>query len=362
MKKLTIVCAALFAVSLAVFTGCAKKEKGATVELALITDSGTINDKSFNQGAWEGLVKYAEENKIPYKYYQPAEVSDDAYLATIDLAVTGGAKVIVTPGFLFETAVFVAQDRYTEAKFILVDGSPHNADYSQAKVGPNTVGITYAEDQAGFLAGYAAVKDGYRKLGFVGGMAVPAVIRYGYGYVQGADYAAKELGLSPGSVTINYHYTGAFIPSPETQSQAAAWYNDGVEVIFAAAGGAGNSVLAAAQQANKKAIGVDVDQSTESPSVITSAMKGVTVSVYDSIGAFYKGNFPGGQNLVFEAKNNGVGLPLETSKFSSFTKSDYDNIFALLANGTIPRQLDDPTANGSPSVLPVSVVRVTEIR
>ncbi|MCL2486378.1 MAG: BMP family ABC transporter substrate-binding protein, partial [Oscillospiraceae bacterium] len=150
-------------------------------ELALVTDLGTIDDKSFNQGSWEGLVKYAEENEISHKYYQPTEQSDDAYLTAIELAVTGGAKVIVTPGYLFETPIYIAQDRYPEVNFILIDGVPHDADYADFKTGDNAVGILYAEDQAGFLAGYAAVKDGYRKLGFVGGMAVPAVIRFGYG-------------------------------------------------------------------------------------------------------------------------------------------------------------------------------------
>lgn len=372
MKKLMGLWVVLLALAV-LAAGCTKKSTanenattntaaGQSSELALITDSGTINDKSFNQGAWEGLVKYAEENNLSYKYYQPAESSDDAFLSAIDLAVRGGAKVVVTPGFLFESAVFVAQDRYTDVQFILVDGSPHSPDYSQSKVGANTVGITYAEDQAGFLAGYAAVKDGYRKLGYVGGMAVPSVIRYGYGYVLGAEYAAKELGLAPGSVTINYHYTGAFIPSPEAQSLAASWYNSGVEVIFAAAGGAGNSVFAASQQANKMAIGVDVDQSGESPTIITSALKGIRSSVYDCIVAFYQGSFPGGQNIVFEAKNEGVGLPLETSKFTAFTEADYQKIFALLADGSIPRQFDDPEAKGSPSVLPLSIVQVSEVK
>ncbi|MDR2650612.1 MAG: BMP family ABC transporter substrate-binding protein, partial [Clostridiales bacterium] len=163
-------------------------------DLALITDLGTIDDKSFNQGAWEGLKQYADEKNITHKYYQPTEQSDDAYLNGIDLAVSGGAKVIVTPGYLFETPVYTAQERYPDVKFILVDGNPHDADYNY-KTGANSVGITYAEEQAGFLAGYAAVKDGMTKLGFMGGMAVPAVIRYGYGFVQGADYAGKEIGL-----------------------------------------------------------------------------------------------------------------------------------------------------------------------
>jgi basic membrane protein A len=308
------------------------------------------------------LVQYAREKNISHKYYQPAEQSDDSYLTTIDLAVRGGAKVIVTPGFLFEVPIFTAQDRYPNVNFVLVDGVPHDASYSTFKTANNTVGILYAEDQAGFLAGYAIVKDGERRLGFVGGMAVPAVVRFGYGFVQGAEYAAKELGLAPGSVTINYHYTGHFGATPEVQTLAASWYNSGIDVIFVAGGANGNSVMAAAEQVGKKVIGVDVDQSGESPTVISSAMKGLRPSVYDSIAAFYNNRFPGGTTQIFEAKNNGVGLPMATSKFRNFKQADYDVIFKALADGRIPRMMDDPAAEGSPRVVPVTITRVIEVR
>jgi len=360
MKKILLILLTIFVL----LSGCSKqqnkKNKG-TFNIALITDLGTIDDKSFNQGAWEGLVKYAKEKGISHKYYQPADQSHDAYLAAIDLAVRGGAKVIVTPGYLFETPVFIAQDRYPNVNFILVDGVPHSADYSEFKTGNNTVGVNYAEDQAGFLAGYAVVKDGNRKLGFIGGMAVPAVVRFGYGFVQGADYAARELGLGYGSITINYHYTGEFKATPEVQTFAASWYNSGVEIIFACGGKLGNSVMAAAEQAQKKVVGVDVDQSNESHTVITSAMKGLQVSVYDCIADYYNGKFPGGQTLVFAADNQGVGLPMNTSKFKNFKQSDYDNIFKKLASGAIPR-MDTLDSDGSPKVVPVAITRVTEIR
>ena len=367
MKKIILI---LLAFSVLMAAGCSRKQSGTagdqsgtageTFELALVTDLGTIDDKSFNQGSWEGLVQYASEKNISHKYYQPAEQSDDAYLSAIGLAVTGGAKVIVTPGFLFETPVFIAQDRYPNVNFILVDGSPHNADYTDFKTGPNTVGVHYAEDQAGFLAGYAAVKDGNRRLGFVGGMAVPAVVRFGYGFIQGAEYAAAELGLAPGSITVNYHYTGAFAATPEAQTLAASWYNSGVDIIFACGGAVGNSVMAAAQQTGKKVVGVDVDQSGESPTVITSAMKELGESVYSCISDYYEGKFPGGKTLVFSAANNGVGLPMATSKFQTFSNSDYDHIFQRLANGFIPRMLE--AEGGSPSVVPVVITRVTEVR
>ncbi|MCL2126949.1 MAG: BMP family ABC transporter substrate-binding protein [Treponema sp.] len=365
MKKVAICMTAVLALLCAnnAFAGGGKQQQaGETYELALITNLGTIDDKSFNQGSWEGLTQAARERNATHKYYQSAEQSDDMYLSTIDLAVRGGAKVIVTPGFQFEVPIFIAQDRYPNVHFILVDGAPHDTSYSTFRTGPNTVGILYAEDQAGFLAGYAAVKDGYRSLGFVGGVAVPAVVRFGYGFIQGAEYAAKELGLAPGAVTVNYHYTGAFAATPEAQTLASSWYNQGVEVIFGCGGMVGNSVMAAAEQTGKKSIGVDVDQSGESSSIITSAMKGLQVSVYDSISDYYNNRFPGGQTKVFEAANKGVGLPMATSKFRTFKQADYDAIFSELASGRIPRMPDDPDAAGSPGVVPVTITRVTEVK
>ncbi|RPF47622.1 nucleoside-binding protein [Hydrogenoanaerobacterium saccharovorans] len=348
MKRiLSIVLAAALALSMAACGSKAPSETGAPsesesasaetpaeegkFELALITDIGTIDDKSFNQGSWEGLKKYAEEKNITHKYYKPTEKSTDAYLSAIDLAVKGGAKVIVTPGFLFEEPIFIAQDTYPDVKFILIDGNPHNADYTEFRTEKNAVGIVYAEEQAGYLAGYAAVKDGMTKLGFLGGMAVPAVVRYGYGFIQGADAAAKELGLADGSVSVNYHYTGGFDATPEAQTLAASWYQAGTQVIFACGGAVGNSAMAAAEQAKGKVIGVDVDQSPESPTVISSAMKGLGVSVYDTIKAYYEDKFPGGQGLVFSAANNGVSLPMDTSKFEKFTKEDYEALYKKMA-------------------------------
>jgi len=362
MKKLSVILLVVLVLAACGGSKTEQKSSSDTFDLALVTDLGTIDDKSFNQGAWEGLVQYADENGISRKYYQPAEQSNDAYISAIDLAVKGGAKIIVTPGFLFEVPVFYAQDRYPDVHFILVDGAPHNEDYSVSKTSNNTVGILYAEDQAGFLAGYAAVMEGYRKLGFMGGMAVPAVVRFGYGFVQGAEYAGIKLGLPDGSITINYHYTGGFAATPEAQNMAASWYkNSGIEVIFACGGAVGNSVMAAAEQNGKKVIGVDVDQSGESPTVITSAMKGLSPSVYSCISDYYYDDFPGGKTLVFEAANDGVGLPWETSKFEKFTETDYMNIFFEMQTGNIPR-MDNLDENGSPKVVPVKICKVTEVK
>jgi basic membrane protein A len=310
----------------------------AEYEIGMVTDIGTIDDKSFNQGSWEGIVAFAEANAKTYNYYQPSAQSTEIYLERIEQAVNDGAKIIVTPGFLFEEPIYIAQDMYPDVCFVLIDGNPHNADYSEYRTEKNTVGIVYAEEQSGFLAGYAAVKEGYTKLGFMGGMAVPAVVRFGYGFVEGADYAAKELGLS--EVTVNYNYTGGFDATPEAQAMASSWYNDGIEVIFACGGAVGNSVMAAAEAAGGKVIGVDVDQSGESETVITSAMKGLAPSVEKALAAFYAGEFPGGESWVLGADNDGVELPMETSRFETFTQADYDAIYAKLVSGEITPQKD----------------------
>lgn len=306
-------------------------------EIALVTDVGTIDDKSFNQGAWEGVKAYADANGKTYKYYQPDSADEASLLAQIDLAVEGGAKIIVCPGFNFETSIFAAQTTYPDIHFILLDGEPHTADYATYKTEKNVMPILYAEHQSGFLAGYATVKDGNTKLGFMGGMAVPAVIRFGYGFVQGAEAAAKELGVD---VEVKYTYTGKFEATPEAKATAAGWYSDGTEVIFGCGGALGNSVMAAAESAGKKVIGVDVDQSSESASVMTSAMKNLSKSVEDALKDFYGNAWKGGTTAVLDVTAEGVQLPMATSKFEKFTQADYDAIYAKLVSGEVKVEND----------------------
>lgn len=357
MKKvLSLLLSSILIFGLAALTGCSSKDSGtSTYDIAMITDIGTIDDKSFNQGTWEGIVSYAEKKNITHKYYKPTEQSTDAYLAAIQLAVQGGAKVIVTPGFLFDEPIYKAQDLYPNVKFILIDGTPHNADFTDFKTGTNTVGITFAEEQSGYLAGYAAVKDGYTKLGFMGGMALPAVMRFGYGFVQGAEAAAKEMGIS--NIDIKYHYTGDFLATPETQTLAASWYADGTQVIFGCGGAVGNSVMSAAEAAKAKVIGVDVDQSSESATVITSAMKGLAVAVQSTLDQYYANKFPGGQNLVYAADKDGVQLPMSTSKFTKFTQAEYDAVYAKLKAGEVKILKDTDVTDVNQ--IPVSNVKVT---
>ena len=348
----------IVSIILIISLSCKDTKKNSGYELALITDIGTIDDKSFTQGSWEGLKKYAEEKGITYKYYKPAGKDTDSKIDSIYLAISSGAKLIVTPGYLFEPAIYKVQDIYTEINFVLLDGTPQDGTYTDFRIEKNVYAVLYAEEEAGFLAGYGVVKEGYTNLGVMGGMAEPSVIRFGYGFVQGADYAAKESGVK--NIKIDYTYIGGYEPTPEVQTKASSWFIKGVQVIFAPAGGAGNSVMSAAEQNNGYVIGVDVDQSVESPTVITSAMKMIGESVYNAIDEFYKDNFPGGKIAVLDAKVHGIGLPMETSKFKNFTKEDYDNIYQKLVDGSV-KILKDTDAKDV-SQLPVDPVKVNFIQ
>jgi basic membrane protein A len=315
-----------------------------TYEIALVTDVGNIDDKSFNEGAWNGVVQYATENDITYAYYRPTEDSDAARVESIDAAIAAGAKIVVCPGYLFEIAIYEVQGDNPTVSFLLLDGEPHTADYATYETLDNTHNVLYQEEQAGFLAGYAAVMDGYTELGYVGGKAVPAVIRFGYGFVQGADYAADELGLAQDAVSIKYYYADAFWPSPELETKMDLWYSGGTEVVFACGGGLYLSVVAAAENATPegKVIGVDVDQVAESTTIITSAMKGLTVSVYDSLTEYYDNSMAwptefAGETAVLGAAVGGIGLPTVTTSwgFDTFTSTQYDAIFAKLVDATV---------------------------
>ena len=350
MKKLVSL---LLAAALAVgcLVGCGGGQTAGGYEIALITDKGNIDDKSFNQGAWEGVVAYAEANKITHQYYKPEEASDEGYLKSIDLAVAGGAKVVVCPGYLFEAAVYTAQTKYPDVKFIILDGEPHTPDYATYKTEANTACVMYAEEEAGYLAGYAAVVEGYTTLGFEGGMAVPAVAAFGYGYLQGIEAAANDLGLADGSVKVFYHYTGDFAETDANKATASAMIASGAQVIFGCGGSVGKSVFAAAQEGQIKSIGVDVDQKADSDTVITSAMKGLGASVQAVLTAIYDGTFEtefGGKTTYFTAANNGVGLPDDYERFTTFDKETYEAIYATLADGTVDPvrefAIDDPAA------------------
>ncbi len=303
-------------------------------ELAFVTDVGQLKDKSFNQGTWEGLKKFASDNGKTYKYYQPAngdKATDDDRYDAMKAAADAGAKVVVCAGFLQGTALAKAAKEYTDVKFVFIDGSAiEGAD--------NVAAIDFQEEQSGYLAGYAAVKEGYTKLGFSGGGGGdnPACCRFGYGFVQGAEAAAKELNKEV-DMKYSWQYGAAFGASPELQTMLNGWYSNGTEVVFSCGGSMCQSAFAAASANDGFVIGVDVDQSSQSETVITSATKGIREGVAFSLQKFYDDKWDdiGGVQTTLGAAEDAVGLPTETWSLKNFSIDEYSKLLASLKDGTV---------------------------
>ena len=299
--------------------------------IAMVTDVGQLKDKSFNQGTWDGVKLYASQNNKSYKYYAPANgneaTDEDRYNAYIS-AIDGGAEVIVAPGYLQEAAMKRAAVEHPDVKFVFIDGYPLADD--SGNVLSNVVGVAFHEEQCGYLAGYAAIIEGYTKMGFTGGGGGtnPAVNRFGYGFVQGVSAAAAEAGVNA-EINFSFLYGQSYSASPELQTQVNGWYANGTEVVFSCGGSMCDSVFAAAAANNGVSIGVDVDQADASNTVMTSAVKGLSEAASLMLGRFYNGKWDevGGQD------EDAVGLPMETSRFEKMTQDKYDELVNGMKSG-----------------------------
>ena len=330
-------------------------------KVALVTDVGTIDDESFNQATWQGVVAYCEANNIEYTYYQPTDDSNDARCISIDQAVAEGANVVVMPGFLFGVALIYEQDKYPDVYFLAIDvgAGDLTEDYvTYYEPSANTVCATFAEEQAGYLAGYAVVMDGYTKLGFLGGMAVPAVIRYGYGFLQGARDAAAELGVD---VSCNYTYGGQFYGDANITAKMEGWYAGGTEIVFACGGGIYTSAVEAANLHGGKVVGVDVDQSYIDPCIVTSAMKGlqnVTETILAELNAGNWSNYSGKFMTYSLTEGDYVGIPTAEGswRFDSFTVEQYEAVKGAIMSGSIT--VDNNSDNAYPEIEGIAVTYV----
>ena len=302
-------------------------------KIALVTDVGNIDDESFNQTCWEAVQAYGQEHSVETVYYKPTEDSTDARVTSITQAVNEGATVIVMPGYLFGEAIGQTQDLYPDVKFIAVDVG--ESDLGDTTLAKNTHTMVFHEEQAGYLAGYAAVMEGYTKLGYLGGMAVPAVQRYGYGYIQGINDAANEKGVD---VEIKYTYGGQFSADASITAKMEGWYSDGTEVVFSCGGGIYASAVEAANEHNGKVIGVDVDQSSIDPCIITSAMKGLYAATYSALDTYCNGKWDTiGGTLSSLSLTDGdyVGLPTDTWSMKNFTVDDYNALVEKIKSGEV---------------------------
>ena len=363
-------------------SGGGDSDSGEEMNIAMVTDSGDITDQSFNQTTYEASKAWAEENGVEFNYYKPESDSDEARNASIDQAIANGANVIVLPGYMFAASVVEQPELYPDVKFVALDVgagdilekgvgegydyNPDNWDVSEYYNTDNVYCCTYQEEISGYMAGYAAVKMGYKHLGFLGVMAVPAVMRFGYGYVQGADEAAKELGIT-NEVSVEYVCGGQFYGDADITAYMDTWYNsNGVEVVFACGGGIYTSAAEAAAKAGGKVIGVDSDQAPiidayQEGLTVTSAMKGLAVTIDTVLTEIKAGNWSDyvgkmdSLGLVSEtAEDNFVQLPIESTQWNDgFTEDDYRELVSALYNGDI-------TVSNDTTEMPATDITVTD--
>ncbi len=368
MKKIfALLLAVVMVLGLAACGGEGDKPAGSDYKIAMVTDYGDITDQSFNQTTWEAVVKFGEDNNIETKYYKPTSNDTAGRVASVELAIADGYNVIVMPGYAFGGTIAEVSGEYPDIKFIALDVSkgdlleggvplkgesydynPDNWNLTDYVYMDNVYCAIYQEELAGYMAGYAAVKLGYTKLGFLGGMAVPAVQRYGHGYVQGVDAAAKELGIN---VELNYIYGGQFFGDADITAVMDTWYANGTEIVFACGGGIYTSAAEAAKKVGGKIIGVDVDQKAiidkdyGDGMTVTSAMKGLAPTTIDTLTdvvingkwADYAGKIVTlGLVSGDDASLNYVQIPTTTLfEDGKFTAADYAALVKGMFDGTI---------------------------
>ena len=351
MKK-RFIALALSALMVTGLVGCGSNNDNsgnsgeAGLKVGMVTDSGTIDDKSFNQGTWEGIKKAENDLGIEKNYMQPAGETEANYLTEIQNLYDAEYKFIVAPGFKFETAIYKAQEQYNDAKFVIIDGEPNDGKDNYL-VADNTVAIYFAEEQSGFAAGVAAaVELQTGELGFIGGMEIPAVQKFNYGFQQGVAYANENFGSNVSLKDENIVYSGSFSDTALGQQLAAQMYDNGVKAIFAAAGGVGTGVITEAKTRvvngeEAWVIGVDSDQYADGiyegnkSVILTSAIKKIDAAAYQMIEAELNGKFPGGQTLTFDASNEGVGIPAENPNLSDDTVAKVNEVLEAIKNGEI---------------------------
>ena len=326
-------------------------------KVAMITDYCDITDQSFNQTSYEGCKAYCEPNGVTLTYFKPLQDADAERIAMVDAAVAQGYNIIVTPGYAFAPTIIATAEMYPDVKFIALDVSA--ADFGDWTIPSNVYSAVYQEELCGYMAGYAAVKMGYKHLGFMGGMAVPAVVRYGYGYVQGVDAAAKELGIE-NEVVLDYIYANAFNGDADITAVMDTWYQEmNVEIVFSCAAGAYTSVAEAAAKVGGKLIGVDVDQKAivdgtyGEGMILTSAMKGLAATVEATLKDVIENdnwaNYGGKIETlgVISAENpssNYVQIPYENTAWNeTFTQEDYKVVLAGILDGSIVVSNDTTT-------------------
>lgn len=350
-KRLAVAVIALMIITL--YSCSIGTDSSPSYKIAVITDSNGIEGSTMCQEIWSGVKEYAGEEDITYKKYQPENDSDDSKMKLLAKAADNGAEVFVIPGSTIDSVLYDAQEKYPDIDFIIIEPSLI-ADNSKYVISENTLNVSFADEQAGYMAGYALVKEGYYDIGFMGGKETDAVRNYGYGFIQGANDAAKAAGST---VNIRYTYTGISAASIDTESKASSWYALGTDVIFSCGDSMITSVINSADGHYGKVVGDVTDKNSESDTVIASAVKNYKAAVIKSLKTYESGKFKGGQTWTMAVKDEGVSLVMKDSAFTKFTEENYKELCDNIENDSIT--IPTSTDYDSPEEIPVNNTNLT---
>ena len=315
-----------------IWTGCGKSAESG--KIAMITDGKSAEDGGINQEIWQGIQQYAAESGRQAEAYQPQQETLPSYEQTIDKAVSDGAEIIVCAGENFENAVYDMQRIERDVRFVLLDGIPENGGGDQHIRG-NTSCVQPDRAEAGFLAGYAAVKEGYTSLGFLGGEENVFNIRYGSGYLQGANQAAADLGLEAGQVTVRYHFLESNSVSPDLLQEIRGWYEEGCQIVYACGSAPEALAQKAAESSGGKVISSASDGAASSSAVLTSTGTDYGQTAYRALKKIEEGKLPGGKVTVVGLVEECVALRMENAGFSVFSQTEYDLLIQRITDGEI---------------------------
>lgn len=273
----------------------------APLKVGMVTDVGGVNDQSFNQSAWEGLTKVKKELGIKTSYQESKQDAD--YPANLETLLDAKNDLIWGIGFKMADAILLAAKQNPKQKYAIIDYS-----YG-AKTPKNVVGVMFKAEEGAFLAGYIAAKMSKTgTLGFIGGMSVPIIHSFQYGFKAGAKFANKK-------INILEQHAESFTDAAKGKAIANQMIGKGADVVFHAAGAVGDGVIEAAKEKNKMAVGVDRDQNYLAPkNVITSSMKRVDNAVFNVVSDLNKGVFKGGTTVEYGLKDGAVDIAPTTTK------------------------------------------------
>ena len=296
--------------------GCSSKTESNedVYKIGMISDTGGVNDESFNQSTWEGLQQAQEKygkDKVQVKYVESSQEAD--YTPNIETFVEEDLDLIIGVGYKMAGAIEEASKNYPDVQFAIID-------HSYEKQPENVTSLIYEDNTAAYLAGLvAAKKTETNKVAFIGGIKSATLDKFEYGFRAGVKAANPNCELT-------VRYLNSFSDSALAKSVANQMHKDGVDVIYTAAGAAGTGAIEAAKENNKMAIGVDVDQSPLAPdNIISSTMKNVNVSIVNLVGEILEDNYQGGQVIVNTLASGGVGLSDTTKDHVSKDILDYVN-------------------------------------